>query len=108
MSTICILGGGFAGLYTALSLHRLDWGTQQRKIILVDKSDRFVFTPLLYELLTEEMADWEIAPAFRDLLKGTDIEFRQAAVGVPWPWMMIRPLVTTICCWVWAVRRLRR
>jgi demethylphylloquinone reductase len=80
MSTICILGGGFAGLYTALSLHRLDWGNQQRKIILVDKSDRFVFTPLLYELLTEEMADWEIAPAFRDLLKGTDIEFRQAAV----------------------------
>jgi demethylphylloquinone reductase len=80
MSTICILGGGFAGLYTALSLHRLDWGAQQRKIILVDKSDRFVFTPLLYELLTAEMADWEIAPAFRDLLKGTDIEFRQAVV----------------------------
>lgn len=80
MSTICILGGGFAGLYTALSLHRLDWGEQQRKIILVDKSDRFVFTPLLYELLTEEMADWEIAPAFRDLLKSTDIEFRQGAV----------------------------
>jgi demethylphylloquinone reductase len=80
MSTICILGGGFAGLYTALSLQRLDWGTQQRKIILVDKSDRFVFTPLLYELLTREMADWEIAPAFRDLFKGTDIEFRQATV----------------------------
>lgn len=80
MSTICILGGGFAGLYTALRLQRLDWGGQQRKIVLVDKSDRFVFTPLLYELLTDEMADWEIAPAFRDLLKGTDIEFRQAAV----------------------------
>jgi demethylphylloquinone reductase len=81
MSTICILGGGFAGLYTALRLQRLDWGEAQRKIILVDKSDRFVFTPLLYELLTDEMADWEIAPAFRELLKGTDIEFRQAAVA---------------------------
>jgi demethylphylloquinone reductase len=80
MKTICILGGGFAGLYTALRLQRLDWGEKQRKIILVDKSDRFIFTPLLYELLTGEMADWEIAPTFQDLLKNTDIEFRQGSV----------------------------
>ena len=80
MTTICILGGGFGGLYTALRLQQLDWGNIQRKIILVDKSDRFVFTPLLYELLTGEMTAWEVAPTFQDLLKGTNIEFRQGSV----------------------------
>jgi demethylphylloquinone reductase len=80
MTTICILGGGFGGLYTALRLQQLDWGNTQRKIILVDKSDRFVFTPLLYELMTGEMTAWEVAPTFQDLLQGTDIEFRQGTV----------------------------
>jgi demethylphylloquinone reductase len=80
MTTICILGGGFGGLYTALRLQQLDWGNAQRKIILVDKSDRFVFTPLLYELLTGEMTAWEVAPTFQDLLQGTNIEFRQGTV----------------------------
>jgi demethylphylloquinone reductase len=80
MTTICILGGGFGGLYTALRLQQLDWGGQQRQIVLVDKSDRFVFTPLLYELLTGEMTAWEVAPTFQDLLQGTDIEFRQGTV----------------------------
>jgi demethylphylloquinone reductase len=80
MTTICILGGGFGGLYTALRLQQLDWGKVQRKIILVDKSDRFVFTPLLYELLTGEMTAWEVAPTFQDLLQGTNIEFRQGTV----------------------------
>jgi demethylphylloquinone reductase len=80
MTTICILGGGFGGLYTALRLQQLDWGSVQRKIILVDKSDRFVFTPLLYELLTGEMTAWEVAPTFQDLLRGTNIEFRQGTV----------------------------
>jgi demethylphylloquinone reductase len=80
MTTICILGGGFGGLYTALRLQQLDWGNIQRKIILVDKSDRFVFTPLLYELLTGEMTAWEVAPTFQDLLQGTNIEFRQGSV----------------------------
>jgi demethylphylloquinone reductase len=82
MTTICILGGGFGGLYTALRLQQLDWGDVQRKIILVDKSDRFVFTPLLYELLTGEMTAWEVAPTFQDLLQGTDIEFRQGTVDL--------------------------
>ncbi len=80
MTTICILGGGFGGLYTALRLQQLDWGNIQHKIILVDKSDRFVFTPLLYELLTGEMTAWEVAPTFQDLLQGTNIEFRQGTV----------------------------
>ncbi|MFM7369409.1 MAG: NAD(P)/FAD-dependent oxidoreductase, partial [Sphaerospermopsis kisseleviana] len=48
---ICILGGGFGGLYTALRLSQLPWeNTPKPEIILVDQSDRFLFSPLLYEL----------------------------------------------------------
>ncbi len=79
---ICILGGGFGGLYTALRLSQLPWeSTQKPEIILVDQSDRFLFSPLLYELLTGELQTWEIAPPFEELLQGTGVRFHQAVVS---------------------------
>lgn len=76
---ICILGGGFGGLYTALRLSQLPWeGSRPPEIILVDKSDRFLFSPLLYELVTKELQTWEIAPPFEELLADTGILFQQA------------------------------
>ncbi len=77
---IGILGGGFGGLYTALRLSQLDWPTTKPEIILVDRSDRFLFAPLLYELMTGELQTWEIAPLFQDLLTGTGVHFRQGIV----------------------------
>ncbi|PZV16138.1 MAG: NAD(P)/FAD-dependent oxidoreductase, partial [Leptolyngbya sp.] len=73
----CILGGGFGGLYCALSLHRRLKKSAQVHITLVEPRDRFNFTPLLYELLTQELAPWEIAPAYQDLLKHTAVDLRQ-------------------------------
>lgn len=79
---IYILGGGFGGLYTALALSRLTWHPQpQPDIILVDQRDRFLFSPLLYELLTGELQTWEIAPPFSELLAGTSVQFQQTAVS---------------------------
>jgi NADH dehydrogenase len=78
---ICILGGGFGGLYTALRLNQLAWDKEQKpEIVLIDKSDRFLFSPLLYELITEEMQTWEIAPPFEEILGHTEIVFKQAVV----------------------------
>ena len=101
---ILILGGGFGGLYAALRLHQAmnerspDRPTTQPptsssgpsrpatrpatrpQITLVDRSDRFVFLPLLYELMTGELQAWEIAPRFTDVLAGTGIHFVQADV----------------------------
>ncbi len=77
---ILILGGGFGGLYTALRLTELDWGDITPEITLVDKNDRFLFSPLLYELVTDEMQSWEIAPYYTDLLEGTNIKFIQDKV----------------------------
>ena len=80
---ICILGGGFGGLYTALRLNQLVWTTGQKpEITLIDRQTNFVFTPLLYELVTGEMQGWEIAPPFAELLKGTDIRFVQGSVDL--------------------------
>lgn len=79
---ICILGGGFGGLYTALRLSQLPWEPLQKpEIVLVDHSDRFVFSPLLYELLTGELQTWEIAPPYQELLINTGIRFCQGFVS---------------------------
>ncbi|MBW4622625.1 MAG: NAD(P)/FAD-dependent oxidoreductase [Cyanosarcina radialis HA8281-LM2] len=81
-SQICILGGGFGGLYTALRLSQLPWEKHQKpEIVLVDRCDRFLFAPLLYELVTGEMQTWEIAPPFVELLAGTGVRFCQGAVA---------------------------
>ncbi len=78
---ICILGGGFGGLYTALRLSQLPWEKSERpEIVLVDQSDRFLFSPLLYELLTGELQTWEIAPPFQEVFLNTGVRFCQGVV----------------------------
>lgn len=82
---IVILGGGFGGLYTALRLNELPWSQSPQKqppeIVLVDQRDRFLFSPLLYELLTGELQTWEIAPPYGELLADTRIRFVQSGVS---------------------------
>lgn len=78
---ICILGGGFGGLYTALRLNSLHWSSHAPvEIVLIDQRDRFLFSPLLYELVTGELATWEIAPPYVELLANTQIRFLQTTV----------------------------
>ncbi len=79
---ICILGGGFGGLYTALRLSQLPWTKAEKPdIVLVDQRDRFVFSPFLYELVTGELQSWEVAPPYEELLEGTGIRFCQKEVA---------------------------
>ncbi|XP_038882711.1 alternative NAD(P)H-ubiquinone oxidoreductase C1, chloroplastic/mitochondrial isoform X2 [Benincasa hispida] len=78
---VCILGGGFGGLYTALRLESLFWPDNKKpQVLLVDQSEQFVFKPMLYELLSGEVDAWEIAPRFSDLLANTSIKFVQDKV----------------------------
>ncbi|CAH1441109.1 unnamed protein product [Lactuca virosa] len=80
---VCILGGGFGGLYTALRLDSLTWPDDKKpQVILVDQSERFVFKPMLYELLTGEVDAWEIAPRFSDLLVNTAVQFLKDRVKI--------------------------
>eukprot|EP00854_Cymbomonas_tetramitiformis_P006359 gene6359-7620_t len=49
-------------------------------VTLVDQSDKFVFKPLLYELLNGGVQPWEVAPRFTELLAPTKVNFIQAKV----------------------------
>lgn len=73
---IVIVGGGFGGLYTALYLQKYRH-LRGSFIALVEPRDHFLFTPLLYEVLTEEMALWEVAPSYDTLLADTNIQWRR-------------------------------
>ena len=80
MARIVIVGGGFAGLFTALNLEQYSFKGERPEVLLVDRTERFVFAPLLYELISGELKTWEVAPRFEDLLEGTTIRFRQGDV----------------------------
>jgi NADH dehydrogenase len=72
-----IVGAGFTGLFTALHLrHQHDL----RSIILIDPQERFVFKPMLYELLTGELPEDTVCPTYKELLQGSDITFVQDKV----------------------------
>lgn len=74
---VVIVGGGFAGLYTALSLCEQN---HHPPILLIEPRDRFLFLPLLYELLSGELRAWEIAPRYDDLLAGRGVGWLQDRV----------------------------
>lgn len=83
---VCIVGGGFGGLYTALRLESLLWPDGKKpQVLLIDQSERFVFKPMLYELLSGEVDAWEVAPRFSDLLGSTDVQFIQDRVKLLHP-----------------------
>ncbi len=73
-----IAGGGFGGLYTALAL------ASQRDhppILLIEPNERFLFLPLLYELLSEELRSWEVAPRYDTLLAGRGVAWLRDRVS---------------------------
>ncbi|MFL0739516.1 MAG: NAD(P)/FAD-dependent oxidoreductase [Prochlorococcus sp.] len=65
VNAVVVVGGGFAGLTTALALSCCQ---PRPPIVLVEPHSRFVFLPLLYELLSAELQAWEVAPPYHSLL----------------------------------------
>jgi NADH dehydrogenase FAD-containing subunit len=45
----------------------------------VDQGERFIFKPLLYELLNGTAQSWEVAPTFAQLLAPYTIQFVQVS-----------------------------
>lgn len=72
-----ILGGGFAGLFTALHLNHQHY---PRSVILIDQNDRFCFKPLLYEYFSGEMDAGQVVPRYEELLEHSGVIFVQGSV----------------------------
>ncbi len=74
---IVVVGGGFGGISTVQALLARSDGTP---IILIDQSPRFLFKPLLYELLSGELELWEVAPTYSALAAELGFIFLQDSV----------------------------
>ena len=77
MERIVILGAGFAGLYTALNLGKK---FQNKKIVVINKNNYFLFTPLLHEVATGAQNRHNITFEIRKILKDRLFEFYKAEI----------------------------
>jgi len=69
---IVIVGAGFAGMTVALNLKNLN---PSLPILVVDSENNFIFKPLMYEVLSEEIRSWEATPKFANIFSDAGITF---------------------------------
>lgn len=74
---ILIVGGGFAGLFATLWLEKLGCPLP---VVLIDRNPYFIFKPLLYELLSEEVSQEQACPQYEDILANGAASFMQEEV----------------------------
>lgn len=74
---IVILGGGFAGVYAAISLEKLLKGRDDFEIALVSKENSFVFQPMLPEVISGSIGILDVVSPLRRLLKKTEVHVRE-------------------------------
>jgi len=75
---VVVVGGGFGGLSAALQLAA---SASDVPVILIEPQERFLFLPLLYELLSHELRRWEVAPSYSELLAGKGVVWLQDRVN---------------------------
>ncbi|MDC3092116.1 FAD-dependent oxidoreductase [Prochlorococcus sp. AH-716-M18] len=69
---IVIVGAGFAGMTFALNLKKLN---PSLPILVIDSQSNFIFKPLMYEVLSEEIRSWEATPKFANIFSDAGITF---------------------------------
>src|SRR6185436_16522597 len=70
---ILILGGGFAGAYTALHLEKQLASAPDVEIVLVSRENFVLFTPMLHEVAGADVAVTDIVQPLRKMLRHTRV-----------------------------------
>jgi NADH dehydrogenase len=74
---VVILGGGFAGVYTALYLEKALGRRDDFEIVLINKENYFVFQPMLAEVVSGAIGLTDTVSPIRRLLPRTDVHVRE-------------------------------
>jgi NADH dehydrogenase len=75
---ILIIGGGFAGVYTALHLDRALAAEPQVEVTLLNSENFMLFTPMLHEVAASDLAPTDIVCSLRSLFR--HVQFLEADV----------------------------
>ncbi len=75
---IVILGGGFAGMYSALSIYKEV--KNEVEITLINKTNHFLFTPMLHEVATGSLGHHNVVESIREIVYKKHIHFLEASV----------------------------
>ncbi len=70
---ILILGGGFAGAYTALHLEKQLVNEPDYEVVLIAKENFVLFTPMLHEVAGSDVAVTDIVQPLRKMLRRTRV-----------------------------------
>lgn len=70
---IVILGGGFAAVYAALRLEKTLARDPDIEVVLVSRENFLLFTPMLHEVATGELAPTDIVNPLRKLLRRVNL-----------------------------------
>jgi NADH dehydrogenase len=68
-----ILGGGFAGAYTALHLEKHLAGLPDTEIVLAAKENFVLFTRMLHEVAASDVAVSDVVQPLRKMLRRTRV-----------------------------------
>ena len=77
---VVIVGGGFGGLYTALSLDGVLGYHDDLRITLIDRKNYFLFPPLLPSVATGAIESRQVTNPFRRIFEATNVRFQKRTV----------------------------
>ena len=80
ITRILLLGGGFAGTYTARRLEKLFAGRNDVEIILVSRDNFLLMTPLLFEVCSGTLEASACSISIREYLR--NVKFVEASVVI--------------------------
>lgn len=75
---IVILGSGFAGIYGALSIYKKCG--KKVSITIINRTNYFLFTPMLHEVATGGLGYHQIVESIRQIILGKKINFIEANI----------------------------